>query len=57
MTPKNVHQQPASEEYVAKSGDGERKKYSPPSLRSLGRVNVVTAATQSTEGSRRKPHG
>ena len=38
-------------------GEGSRKPYGPPRLRSLGQVNVITGATPSTELSKRKPQG
>jgi hypothetical protein len=40
----------------ASSGPGTRKPYTPPRLRSLGRVNEMTLIVVGSEA-RRKPHG
>ena len=38
--------------------EGPRKTYSPPQLRSLGRVNAITLTASKADGaSRRKPQG
>jgi hypothetical protein len=60
MNAQDPQTQPENEGGPLRSvGEGLRKPYAPPRLRSLGRVNDITLAPASTgdEFSRKKPQG
>jgi hypothetical protein len=56
MNPENGNTKHESQGDPLRSA-GSRKPYSPPRLRSLGQVNVMTLTAATDIGSRKKPQG
>jgi hypothetical protein len=58
MSPDSKTSPQSPREFAPNTAKGPGKAYTPPRLRSLGRVNAITLTTSQHDGlSRRKPQG